>query len=83
MSGRIEERREVGAGLDAATEKNLLGPREAAGKFWWEEHGRTSSEGYARVIHHANSHVRQIWVLRAGMGLTEKGTHGWPQQHYH
>ena len=69
------------AGLEAASEEDLLGPRKAAGMDWWEEHKRNSAEAYARVIWHTMAHVRQIWLLRGVMGLTDKD--GWPEQHYH
>jgi len=69
------------AGLEAASEEDLLGPRMAAGTDWVDKHGRNAAEGYARVIWHIMAHVRQIWLLRGIMGLTDKD--GWPEQHYH
>lgn len=69
------------AGLEDATEEDLLGPRRAVDTHWWTEHHRTSADAYARVTWHTMAHVRQIWALRGVMGaLDEKG---WPQQHYH
>ncbi len=69
------------AGLEAATEEDLLGVRAAGETYWWKEHRRTSADAYARVIWHTMGHVRQIWLLRGVIGLTDKD--GWPQQHYH
>jgi len=69
------------AGLEAATDADLLGPRMAAGTDWVDEHGRNSADAYARVIWHTMAHVRQIWLIRGIMGLTDKD--GWPEQHYH
>ena len=69
------------AGLEAASEEDLLGVRMAGGTDWVDEHGRNSAEAYARVIWHTMAHVRQIWLIRGIMGLTDKD--GWPEQHYH
>ncbi len=68
-------------GLRGATEDDLLGPRAADDREWWTKYRRTSASAYARVIYHTMAHVRQIWLLRGMMGLTD--TDGWPQQHYH
>ncbi|GAH75629.1 unnamed protein product, partial [marine sediment metagenome] len=57
------------AGLEAASEEDLLGPRMSAGTDWCDRHGRNSAEAYARVIWHTMAHVRQIWLLRGVMGL--------------
>jgi hypothetical protein len=69
------------AGLEAASDADLLGPRQAAGTEWVDKHGRNAAEAYARVTWHIMAHVRQIWLIRGVMGLTDKD--GWPEQHYH
>jgi len=33
-----------------------------------------------RTIYHTHAHVRQIWLLRGALGLTDGKS--WPQQHY-
>jgi hypothetical protein len=63
------------AGLAAASEGDLHGPRKA--EDWWK---RTSADAYMRTICHTMAHVRQIWLLRGALGLTD-GT-SWPQQHW-
>jgi hypothetical protein len=68
-------------GLAAATEDDLLGPRCA--EEWCEQFGRNSLETYLRGIMHTNAHIRQIWLLRGALGLTERDKDGWPTQHYH
>jgi hypothetical protein len=35
---------------------------------------------YKRTIFHTMAHVRQIWLLRGALGLTDGKS--WPQQHY-
>ena len=35
---------------------------------------------YLRTVLHANSHVRQIWLLRGLLGLGDPKS--WPQQHW-
>ena len=74
-------REAVLAGLERATVVDLLGPGVAAETYWCKEHRRTSADAYARTIWHTMTHVRQIWLLRGLMDLTDKN--GWPQQHYH
>ncbi len=64
--------------LDKATELDLLGPRHADRR--WTDLGRTSADAYMRTICHTMAHVRQIWLLRGILGLTD--TDGWPEQHW-
>ena len=64
--------------LEQATEEDLLGPRSC--EQWWTETGRTSADAFMRVIGHTQAHVRQIWLMRGAMALTDKD--GWPQQHW-
>jgi hypothetical protein len=47
---------------------------------WWfrENPGRTRADASMRAIWHTTSHVRQIWLLRGLMGLTDKAA--WPHQ---
>jgi hypothetical protein len=47
---------------------------------WYAQWDRVSADAYMRTITHTNCHVRQIWMLRGVMGLTDK--HGWPVQHW-
>ncbi|HUS92510.1 MAG TPA: DUF664 domain-containing protein [Phycisphaerae bacterium] len=67
------------ANLAAASEDDLLGPR-VTDTFWWQEQKRTSADAYLRTIMHTMAHVRQIWLMRGAMGLTDQ--HGWPEQHW-
>ena len=66
------------AALDAATEDDLRGPRAAV--EWCRQHDRTSGDAYLRTICHAHAHVRQIWMLRGVLGLSDRD--GWPVQHW-
>lgn len=43
---------------------------------WWSH----ASDSCMRTIHHTNAHVRQIWLLRGALGLTDGKS--WPQQHW-
>jgi len=69
-------RRTAFAGLEAATEADLRGPRACTD--WWIETGRISADAYMRTIFHAMAHVRQIWLLHGLMGLADP----WPRQHW-
>jgi hypothetical protein len=52
-----------------------------AGCWWFEENpGRTRADAYMRAVWHTMSHVRQIWLLRGLLGLTDKAA--WPHQHW-
>lgn len=42
--------------------------------------GKIKADWYMRTICHTNAHVRQLWLLRGALGLTD-GT-SWPQQHW-
>jgi hypothetical protein len=64
-------------GLLDATPGDLAGNRHAAPE--WAP--RTAGDAYFRTIAHTNSHVRQIWLLRGALGLTN--SHAWPRQHWH
>jgi DinB family protein len=64
-------------GLLDATPEDLAGNRHAAPE--WSP--RTAGDAYFRTIAHTNSHVRQIWLLRGALGLTND--HAWPRQHWH
>jgi hypothetical protein len=63
------------AGLQSATEAELRGKRFA--EPWWD---KTAADAYLRAICHAAAHVRQIWLLRGALGLTDGRS--WPQQHW-
>jgi hypothetical protein len=65
----------VEAGLQSATKEDLRGRRFA--EPWWE---KTAADAYLRTISHTAAHVRQIWLLRGALGLTDGKN--WPQQHW-
>ena len=50
------------------------------GTWWTDEFGKTAADAYMRVTMHFMAHVRQIWLMRGVMGLTDKA--GWPEQHW-
>jgi hypothetical protein len=70
-------RGDVEAAIRSATEQDLRGVRHC--EDWWTKRGRTAADAYLRAIGHAMAHVRQIWLIRGTMGLTDKD--GWPNQH--
>ena len=58
--------------IASAAESDLRQPiRE-----WW----KAASDPYMRTIFHAMAHLRQIWLLRGALGLTDGKS--WPQQHW-
>jgi len=73
LLGRIREA--AMANLDSAGEDDLRGKR-ACGDRW----PGTTADAYMRTIHHALAHIRQIWLLRGVMGLTDATA--WPRQHW-
>ena len=46
----------------------------------WHPQKQVVADFYVRTIWHANSHVRQIWLLRGLLGTADP--HSWPQQHW-
>ena len=66
------------ANLEAIPEEELALPGPTKDTDWAKVFGRNVAELFARVTHHTNGHVRQIWVLRGA-----RGWGGWPVQHYH
>jgi hypothetical protein len=62
-------------GLAAASDSDLRSARCA--EDWWQ---RTSADAYMRTICHTMAHVRQIWLLRGALGLTDGKS--WPLQHW-
>ncbi len=66
----------VEVGLETATEEDLHTRRFA--EHWWK---RTAADAYLRTIEHTQAHVRQIWLLRGALGLTDGDSQRWPQQH--
>ena len=69
----------ISEGLETATEEDLRGPR--AGSDWYAHHpGRTRADACLRTTMHTMAHIRQVWMLRGVMGLTDK--EGWPEQHW-
>ncbi len=79
MIDKLRDLREaILAGVEAAAEGDLLGPRTDS--QWYRDWNRTSADAYMRTIMHTMAHVRQIWMLRGVMGLTDE--QGWPLQHW-
>jgi len=65
--------------LDAATPEDLARPH--APSWWFEENpDRVRADAYLRAVFHTMAHIRQIWMLRGAMGLTDAD--GWPVQHW-
>jgi len=65
--------------LEQATPDDLARPDP--GSWWFEENPtRVRADAYLRATFHTMAHVRQIWMLRGVMGLTDK--EGWPVQHW-
>ncbi|MFB3893107.1 MAG: DinB family protein [Phycisphaerae bacterium] len=65
--------------LSTTTDAQLLDPTSAA-PDWYRQHNRSRADTYLRTIFHTMAHVRQIWMLRGVMGLTDRD--GWPEQHW-
>ncbi len=65
--------------LSATTDAQLLDSTSSA-PDWYRQHNRNRADTYLRTICHTMAHVRQIWMLRGAMGLTDKD--GWPEQHW-
>lgn len=59
-----------------AVEENQLRQKGAPESGW----DRTRADGYMRTIHHTMAHVRQIWLLRGALGITDGKS--WPRQHW-
>ena len=64
--------------LAEQTSESLLAGRP--GSWWTDEFGKTAADAYMRMTMHFMAHVRQIWLMRGLMGLTDKD--GWPEQHW-
>ena len=71
-------RRAAVAHLDAKPEEDLFAKRP--GTWWTDEFDKTCLDAYLRATWHVMTHVRQIWLLRGLLGLTDAD--GWPQQHW-
>ena len=65
-------------GIESAREEDLR--RARTDSQWYRDWNRTSADAYMRTIMHTMAHVRQIWMLRGVMGLTDE--QGWPLQHW-
>ncbi len=50
------------------------------GHWWYDDESHVRADAYMRTIMHCMGHVRQIWMLRGVMGLTDE--QGWPLQHW-
>jgi hypothetical protein len=61
--------------LASATEQDLRGRRKA--DDWWQ---KSVADGCLRTVMNTAAHVRQIWLLRGALGLTDGKL--WPQQHW-
>jgi len=78
MLGRFRTLREAVVGyVRRATENDLLSQDRVPD--WWRDGGHTQLDALMRLIGHIQAHVRQIWLYRGLMGLTDVA--GWPQQH--
>lgn len=78
MLRRFRTLREAVVGyVRSAPDKDLLSQRNVPG--WWRDRGATQLDAQMRLIGHVQAHVRQIWLMRGLMGLTDAA--GWPQQH--
>jgi hypothetical protein len=75
MLARLHEIREAAMGALASADDARMSERVV-------RHPRKTvlADFYVRTICHANSHVRQIWLLRGLQGLGEPNS--WPQQHW-
>ena len=62
-------------GIDMAEESELRGERVHTSD--WDN---TSADAYMRTIYHTMAHVRQIWLLRGALGMTDGLS--WPRQHW-
>ncbi len=58
-----------------ATADELTRPRDH-----WADKTVFPTDHYIRTIFHSMAHIRQIWLLRGALGLTD-GTR-WPRQHW-
>jgi hypothetical protein len=73
MLDRLRKIREAAAAaVEKAEESTLLEQLGPPNKL--------KSDWYMRTICHTNAHVRQIWLLRGALGLTDGKS--WPQQHW-
>ena len=63
--------------LSTLTGADLLAAPQHTEDFW---KGRTQADAYMRTIWHANAHLRQMWLIRGALGLTDGKA--WPQQHW-
>ncbi len=61
------------ANLDSASEDDLRGKRA-------RQSSDAAADAYMRTIYHAQAHIRQIWLLRGVMKLTDETA--WPRQHW-
>jgi len=77
---RLTEVREaVVEALDRTSVEQLSKPNMAS---WWfeEQPEKVRADAFMRAICHTMAHVRQIWLLRGLLGLTDAV--GWPEQHW-
>lgn len=62
--------------IRGATDEFLAEPPQGG----FAKHKRRRADFYARTIFHTMSHVRQIWLLRGALGLSDGES--WPRQHW-
>ena len=72
-------RRAVMGVLDQTSGEELGKPNMSS---WWfeEQPSKVRADAFMRAICHTMAHVRQVWLLRGLMGLTDAA--GWPEQHW-
>ncbi|MFP4105416.1 MAG: DinB family protein [Phycisphaerae bacterium] len=64
--------------LESLSEDDL---RKPADTEWFRDYpDRTRADAYIRTTMHTQAHVRQIWLLRGKLDMTDR--HGWPDQHW-
>jgi hypothetical protein len=66
--------------LETMSEDDLLRAPYRQGKWFdfFRANDRNCAEQFSRTAYHTAAHVRQIWLLRGALGLTDK--EGWPRQ---
>lgn len=69
-------------GVREAAMATLEGAEESVLIEKWIPHPqkRSRADFYMRTIYHTMAHVRQVWLLRGALGLTDGKS--WPRQHW-
>ena len=63
---------------DAAMEEVANLGESRLAEAWYGQ--RTRADAFMRTIYHTMAHVRQIWLLRGALGMTDGKS--WPRQHW-